>query len=233
MIHSLIEQARLAAPDAIVLPEDSRYFTEFYHARASGITRAFEAFVLVNPTSTTKIIDSSRFEDNDVVFESSFVLDARAPSVVQSGKSYLVPQGEYMPYLTSALLQLMGQGTIAAGLTNYFSYTPHPIVPTNKTIPVLFCFESVKPWQAKQIVGDETVFVAHPMSHAKFHTPYTLWHQLDTMLRVQAVYAQVPIVSAGNMVTGKAYLPDGTIDNGQVIYEDDGHYVTIVSWGAQ
>ena len=69
-------------------------------------------------------------------------------------------------------------------------------------------------------------FVAHPISHAWFHSSKILWQQQDVMLRIQARWQGIPIVSAGNMMQGKLYLPNGQIDNGEIIESGDGWNIT-------
>lgn len=91
---------------------------------------------------------------------------------------------------------------------------------------VLFCFESVRPDGVIELSNTRHLpFIAHPISHAWFHTPRVLWHQLDIMLKIQARQSGLPIVSAGNMTEGKLYLPDGTVHQGEVIGE--GKYYTL------
>jgi len=78
---------------------------------------------------------------------------------------------------------------------------------------VLFCFESVSPWGVRQIMQERgnVPFIAHPISHAWFNEPHILWQQLDSMLRVQAIWNQQYIVSVGNQTSGQVYTPTGTI----------------------
>jgi len=65
-------------------------------------------------------------------------------------------------------------------------------------------------------------FVAHIASHAWFHTPYTLWSQMELMLQVQAVWSKQYMVSVGNMMSGKLYTPDGSIEEMEVIEKGEG-----------
>jgi hypothetical protein len=91
---------------------------------------------------------------------------------------------------------------------------------------VLFCFESVNPQGVMAVKNSRQVeFIAHPISHGWFRTPTIFWRQLDVMLQVQARYSGIPIVSAGNMVTGKLYLPSGEIQTGNVV--GGGDYYTL------
>lgn len=144
----------------------------------------------------------------------------------QFDKQYLVPQGEYVPTLYGAILYLLGYGDVVARVAQDSSYRPGPLTQTTSLpsyIPgVLFCFESVSPVGVSSLQKNRPLpFVAHPISHAWFHTPHILWQQLDVMLQIKARYSGVPIVSAGNMVAGKLYLPNGEIVDGRVVGTGD------------
>ncbi len=131
-------------------------------------------------------------------------------------KQYLVAQGEYVPYITSFTLRMFGFGRSVAPLTERLSYRPGPYK-TQENFPthvpgVLFCFENIDPLSVRKLNSERTLpFVAHPISHAWFHNPESLWQQLDAMLKIHAVWNQVDIISAGNMVEGRRYTPAGTV----------------------
>jgi apolipoprotein N-acyltransferase len=78
---------------------------------------------------------------------------------------------------------------------------------------LLFCFEGISPTGVRQILEEreDTPFIAHPISHAWFHEPEEVWHQLDAALKVQAVWNDMTIASAGRHAKSKVYFPDGSI----------------------
>ncbi len=129
-------------------------------------------------------------------------------------KQFLVPQGEYMPYFYLTLLHLLGLGEAADAIAAKLIYRPGPYVSQAnfpKHIPgILFCFEEAHPLAVRRLVNERQLpFIANPVSHAWFNNPQSLWVQRDAMLKIQAVWNQVPIVTAGNMVTGAVYTPQG------------------------
>lgn len=121
------------------------------------------------------------------------------------------------------MLQTVGFGESLNYLSQSMSYRVGPW--TNQSsaaanVPgILFCFESFAPRGVRTLVEERTKmpFVAHIASHAWFHEPYTLWSQMETMLRVQAVWNQQYVVSVGNMMSGKVYAPNGAVINMKVL----------------
>jgi hypothetical protein len=79
------------------------------------------------------------------------------------------------------------------------------------------------------VQGREVPFIAHPISYAWFHDPVSMRHQYDSMLKIQAIWNQVSIVSAGNMVNGVMYTPQGEIIKPRVAAEGEGWQVSLVS----
>jgi apolipoprotein N-acyltransferase len=213
-------RASLGYPaEYILLPEDSRYFSSFYGTVSpKALVSQFE---FINGSTSAVIIDSGREElENGQTVLRATIFDGQAKTVHQFDKQYLVPQGEYVPYLYGAVMRLIGFGEAVEGIALDSSYSPGSLQQTGSLpgyIPgVLFCFESVRPDGVTSLTKKRAVpFIAHPISHGWFHQPTLMWQQLDVMLTIQARYSGVPIVSAGNMTQGKAYLPNGEIQKGE------------------
>lgn len=216
-----VEAAVTAAPDFILLPEDSRYLATMYPGKTSAQMLAHFQFTHRGTAST--LIDSARttLESGETVLRAT-LLDGISKTAYQFDKQYLVPQGEYTPYLYASIMRLVGYGAAVESIDRDSSYRPGPLVSAGDTpahLPgILFCFESVRPdgIQALSQVRPAP-FIAHPISHGWFHSPQILWSQLEVMLLVQARWSGVPIVSAGNMVAGKIYLPNGQVGSGETI----------------
>ncbi|MBY0538769.1 hypothetical protein K2P47_05240 [Patescibacteria group bacterium] len=220
-LQTAVTAAVTREADVILLPEDSRYvhtkFADF------NIQQVMTYWQFIHPDSKAVVIDSGRYttESGETVLRAS-ALDPKNGVVWQFDKQYLVPQGEYVPSAYGAVLRLLGYGTVVDVVAADSSYIPGPLtqtadVPTHVP-PVLFCFESVNPLGATTLQNTRPIsFIAHPVSHGWFHEPRILWQQLDVMLQVQARFSGVPIVSAGNMVEGKMYLPSGRIETGEII----------------
>ena len=183
---------------------------------------ALSQFMFTHQASQAVLIDTGRTElDSGATVLRATILDGHHNQTYQFDKQYLVPQGEYVPYLYGGVIRLFGYSSAMDTVARDSSYTPGPYVfdQVDKAadIPaVLFCFESVRPDAVHKIVTaqPDVPFVVHPISHSWFHSSQVLSHQLDTMLRIQARWSGVPIISAGNMSDGKSYLPNGVIATG-------------------
>lgn len=228
LLTTAINAAVAAHPDFILLPEESRLMSTVY-AGLSPET-ALSRFLFTHGNATTTLIDSGRIEAADGrTYLRATILDGLHKTTYQFDKQYLVPQGEYVPTLYASVLRLVGLGALVDRVEKDSSYRPGPLSQATTSnapsyIPgILFCFESVRPDGARALAQSQPVpFIIHPLSHSWFHTPEILWHQLDVMLAVQARWSRVPIVSAGNLVAGKLYAPDGTVSSGEVVQSGDG-----------
>jgi apolipoprotein N-acyltransferase len=224
-ISNAVDMALLLKPDAVLLPEDSRYLRSQFDDTEPKQSMAY--FQLLQKNTQTLLIDSGRFttESGETVLRAS-VFDGVSKNIWQYDKQYLVPQGEYVPYAYQTLLRLLGFGEVIDAVARESAYRPGPRKQTADApdyVPaLLFCFESVRPDAARTLKMERHApFVVHPISHGWFHTPKILWQQLDVMLQIQARYSGAPIVSAGNMVAGKLYLPTGEIIEGKVVGAGD------------
>ena len=213
-------------PNVIVLPEDSRYLSSQFNSLYPN--QAMSMFQFTHGNTNTTLIDSGRYttEAGMTVLRAN-IFDGVSKKLWQIDKQYLVPQGEYVPLVYSTALRLLGYGFVVDAVAIDSAYRPGPLTQTSELpnyIPgVLFCFESVRS-QAVRVLSetrDSIPFIAHPISHAWFHSPLILWQQLHVMLQLQSRYSGLPIVSAGNMATGKLYLPNGIIDSGEIIESGD------------
>jgi apolipoprotein N-acyltransferase len=224
-IATAVSATLTTKPNLIVLPEDVAYLDRVYHADEVGPTAAVEAFRLLEHDPQTRIVDTARTKISDDRFVSrSTVFGGGTSTIYQQDKIYLVPQGEYVPWLYRVGLRAVGYGATVDSLLEYMNYvvgTTSVVVSAPTEIPsVLFCFESVSPYQALRLAAARPhSYIVHPVSHGWFHMPTVLWQQLDMMLRIEAVGAGVPIISAGNLAEGKVYLPDGTTKIGTTTYE--------------
>ncbi len=210
-VEAALAAASKLSPTHVIFPEDARLTTHTTH------TEMMDTIKSMFPTAV--VIDSGRVED--VVYGTvlrSTIYDTTTNTISSFDKQYLVPQGEYVPFvyqLVITLLPLKSETKAAIGGTSYRSgiKSKNVEVPTG-TPAVLFCFESVTPWGAHEALRNraDVPFIAHVVSHGWFQTtPVQLWHQLDLMLTVQAVSSGLPIVQSSNAAPAKVYYPDGTI----------------------
>lgn len=224
-VRTAVDTAIEQAPEFVLLPEDSRYLSSQYDSLYPN--QAMSRFLFTHKNTETVVIDSGRYETSDgLTVVRANVFDGVSKKMWQFDKQYLVPQGEFIPYLYQTIFMLLGYTTEVAEVAQNSAYRPGPLLQTAALPPyipgVLFCFESISPTGVPQLMQARNLpFVAHPISHAWFHSPTVLWQQLDVMLQIQARYSGVPIVSAGNMSTGKLYLPTGEIEPGVVLMAGD------------
>lgn len=225
-INTSLNNAVLAAleeePDYILFPEDSRYFDQ---EKTVGSNK--ELFKLKFNEPNVVLIDSGRAEIGDKTVLQTFIYNGALNPVERVQKRYLVPQGEYIPSLYASFLSLLGYGETIKYLSGSMSFEVGSRTDQNKmagNLPgILFCFESTTPYGVRTLLKErpDIPFVAHPTSHAWFHEPKVLWHQFNTMLKVQAVWNQKYIVSAGNHVSGKLITPQGKVMDLDTVAEGD------------
>lgn len=229
-MESAVQAALELEPDYILLPEDARYFDQ-----RSDVDLVAAQFTFRTGNSDVIIVDSGRADDNEKAVVQSFVYNGQTNLVDQSHKRYLVPQGEFMPALYASALKLFGNNqvvdqfaqTVAFEVGSQTSQSDHATTSPG----VLFCFESVSPWGVRTIVAErgKVPFIAHPISHAWFNEPQSLWSQLTSMLQVQALWSQQYIVSAGNGVDAQVFAPNGFVTYPESISEGEHWQLRTVS----
>lgn len=207
-----LEEALVLDSDYILFPENSQVFDQ---SLASTTLRAYLQFRYGDATAV--LIDSGRVQTDQGVVAQAIIFNPDTSRIQQTQKQYLVPQGEYVPSLYAFVLKTFGFGEVVDLLQARFAHVPGESVEAalfDADMPaVLFCFESVSPTGVRSLLSDghDAPFVAHVVSHAWFNQSDTLQQQLDTMLRVQAVWNDIDIVSAGNQAAGKLYTSQGLI----------------------
>jgi apolipoprotein N-acyltransferase len=230
-VREAVEAALTLKPTYILLPEDSR----FTPARLSAET-AYRMFRFQNADPTVVLIDSGRVPlPGGESFLRSTIYDGISKSSFVVDKQYLVPQGEFLPYFTAVTLTWFGAQKTAKELKELLSYRPGP-EDSQKNLPsnlpgVLFCFESADPRGVRKLTkGREVPFIAHPISHARFHRSNILIYQQDLMLRTQAIWNKVAIVSAGNMADGALYTKEGKKVNPTKVLVGESWQISLVDW---
>ncbi len=204
---SIVQAALQQNTNYIILPEDFR-FTSYFDNPEDVFT-----FITNSTDQPVILVDSGRVEDPlyGTVLR-AYIYDSAHQKIHTFDKQYLVPQGEYVPFVYTQLiraLKLSPETTTALKNTSYVPGLPQQKVSIDDSIPaILFCFESVDPKGTQVIINRSVPFVAHIVSHAWFKNySYLLQNQLDTMLRVQAVYSQKNIIQAANSGDVKMYTP--------------------------
>ena len=207
IIQSAVDEALTHEPDIIILPEDARYVSNFFSPEAALNQLAEKA------ATSTILIDSARTElPGGRVVTRAYILDTGAMSVSTADKQYLVPHGEFMPYLSQFVLDRFGRAEIANQLETELEFTPGEAVTVSPhpNLGVLFCAESVMPVGVRNITTQKNIdLIAHPVSHGWFNDATMLEPQLDRMLLTQAMWNDIAIAQAGNQTGSKIYSPNG------------------------
>lgn len=214
MLHEIAVAAAADTIDVLVLPEDVR----LTHLVGDSVTT--HAYLeQVFDAQDTIVIDTARTTIDGDTRLRAYIYDLRAGAVYEFDKQYLVPQGEYVPYVYATLIRALAPEGMLRRSIDDTTYRPGVSQATLSMPPhvpaVLFCFESVAPVGAARAIGARAhvPFIAHTVSHSWFHRePHTLWHQLDAMLKVQARFTGVPIMQSANNTRAKIYTPLGTIE---------------------
>lgn len=205
VLMSAVEAAVVDGNQYVILPEGSG-FNRLFQSDAEVL-----AYLDLLSPGDVVLVDSSWFRSSSSqAFFRAFIYDTKTMQVYELDKQYLVPQGEFMSYLFGTVMRLAGLETEADTLNNFYRGEPgEKVWQTNwpAHLPgVLFCFESVDPFGVRRAAhGDSVPLVAHIVSHAWFHEPHILWHQLDQMLRVNTRFANVPLYQAANLYEAKEY----------------------------
>jgi len=216
--NDLVRYALVSESDVIILPEDSR-FTGFF-------VNEEQVFSFISSITDRDVIliDSMRVEEEGKTVLRAYIYDTSNNTRYEFDKQYLVPQGEYIPWVYQGLIALLGPQDFTHKAVTDTVYEPginQSDINLPKNIPpVLFCFESVTPFGVFKANRDTAPFVAHLVSHGWFkREPQILWHQLDAMLRTQALFNRVPIVQSANLAPAKIYWPDGSTEFPKIIAE--------------
>lgn len=214
----------------IILPEGARFNDAMQSANAlAGRLRFLTA------DAEVVLIDSGRAELNavDTALRAT-VYDGVSKAAWQVDKQYLVPQGEYVPVYFGELFKLIGMGDRVAEVGKVFDFVPGPL-DDQSVLPahlprILFCHSSADPVAVRELLADgaEVPFIAHPISHAWFGGSQVLKDQQTAMLRIQALWNDIAIVSAGNKTSGELYAENGEVRIPTEVGSGDGWMVSVI-----
>lgn len=190
----------------VILPEDARYLFV-----REGNGQIVDGYPLLN------VIDTSRVNFSDGPRLRTYAYNSETKSVSLHDKQYLVPFGEYMPYVAGLFMRGVGLGQAVETVQNEYGYrtgVPVTDVEYDHTLPpVLFCYESVVPYSVQKLArAGDWPYVAHVVSHSWFEDSHGMMkYQLSSMLRVQAVWGGVYILQSANMAPVAVYTPTGSM----------------------
>ncbi|MCB9810718.1 MAG: hypothetical protein H6779_02720 [Candidatus Nomurabacteria bacterium] len=222
-VSKAVAAALETKPDYLVLPEGVGLNPHNLTPKAAYNLFRFN---YSDPETVVVFTSTAKLSSEKLTTVRSIIYDGKNKTSWYADKQYLTPQGEFLPYLYTGFLRLFGQTDVLARIDKRSYFKPGPQasqVDFSADIPgILFCYGVVDPVRVRQAVqGRENVpFVAHPFSHAWFHDSKILRSEIDNMLKIQAVWSRVSIISAGNMGEGALYTAGGKKVIPEIIKED-------------
>lgn len=195
------------SPDIIILPEDSRVVASL---KMLGVEKAIKA---IAGDKETLIIDSARVIDP--LYKAPtlkfFFLNTKTGRLDESDKIFLTPHGEYMPYITEALLNITGNQRwvetfkglrqVSRGkqiqLTNFKGIK----------LGAVACLEVMSSEVNSKLVSGGAAFLVNTASHSLFNGSSYLYDQIFNMSKIRAVENNRYYVQAGN------FVPSFVLDN--------------------
>ena len=212
MLESITRSSR--EPDIVIFPEDARLISTLLASNRVDefIGQRFE-------DQEVLVIDSARVEISpDESRSRMFYYNTKTKEISNTDKLFLAPQGEYIPFLYSAISRLVGQGKIITALTESRSYTAGDgvlTVPIHDTaIGGLFCSDVFSPVFYGNVTRSGAEVLLNVASQSWFHNSNTLYTQVRRVAQVRAVENNRYFVQASN------FSPSFVISNtGEVLYE--------------
>ena len=223
ILHKAVREALKTGATTVVLPEDARFGFDV------SSTTLFEELASMSHAPGAVVVDSYRTHSTDSsVTLRAYIYDIDAQTTYSYDKKYLVPLGEYVPYLFSGIRSTFSHDTTFSPM-QYTQGTAQIVSDAPTYIPsVLFCFENIAGSLAKEVVHTHSAaLMVHPVSHSWFHAFAALENQERQTLIVQSLYTGVPIVQAGNMAPNVLYTPDGKVHEGTIYRTGEKYSITL------
>lgn len=218
-----IAEALQAGATTVVLPEDAR----FGDLKSDDVL--YRTLSELPHTPGAVVVNSSRTDvSSTTAVTRAYIYDIDTHHTYHVDKQFIVPMGEYLPYLHTEAIRALGGEDFFANMT-HVPGTAALDVSTPNTIPnVLFCFEggATSLVRGKAAVH-QSPLMAHPVSHGWFHQPYTLWNEERQMLIVQALYTGEAILQAGNNAPTELYRADGSTSLGTIVAAHESSVVVL------
>jgi len=215
-----VAEALAAHASVVLLPEAAQV------AGNGGSNAMLQTLRRMPHDHNAVVVDSyDTVEPDGAAYARGYIYDIDASSTYTTDKRFVVPVGEFMPYFHHSVVSALGGNAFFEGMflrqgDREIPSDAPPYIPS-----VLFCFESDSSEIAH--IKSNRSLIMHPVSHAWFHTPTTLWNQERQVLIVQSLYTRRPILQAGNMAPSALYIPNGSVESGTVVGADE-HHATIL-----
>ncbi len=200
--------ATLVAPhvtaEALLLPESAAFAR---YARDANMVPQVPLF-----------IDAESVRSNDGNTHARSIFVYRDGRIETSDKQFILPLGEYVPYISHGVLALVGNKAFQEQVRNtrsYVSGTHTKLAQVGSgNMAVRFCDEVMSPYLYARDVEKGASVLANVSSYSWFHGSRTVFAQMQSIAKVRAVEEGRWYVQSGNM--SPAYMLD---NRGMVVTE--------------
>lgn len=186
--HALLDTVRAwhengGSADIVLFPEGGKN-TELSEAEARSLAHTLG--------SNTRLIDSGIVEDEGVLFERAFIRNTEGIVEDTYDKVFLVPQGEYTPWLAQMVLQIPGAALLRENIHRAErSYGRGRGMKTtvleNIPVGVLFCSDILSPILSKKIAESGAQIFLNPSSLAALHGSTRAEYVFLSIARIRAI----------------------------------------------
>ncbi|MEX2340790.1 MAG: apolipoprotein N-acyltransferase, partial [Candidatus Paceibacterota bacterium] len=143
------------------------------------------------------------------------------------GKQFLLPFGEYLPYIYVWPMRLLGQGELLNKVQSLRGYQPgvNNINPTisDTSVAVRFCDEVLSPTLYRKQVKNGANVLVNISSLSWFHGSLPVYKQLQNIAKVRAVENGRWYIQSGNMAP--AFILD---HHGRVVEESERETLSVI-----
>ncbi len=200
---SFVKDASNKGADIILLPEDSHLFVPF---------TTYTVGEFLPPGSSSIVTDSGEIIASDGSRPERVYEDTIEGVTGIRDKLVLTPQGEYIPLLFSAPLNILGGRNELQKFDTSRGFTTGkgigiPLTSNGAQASVLFCLEVMDPGLALSLKEHERLnLILVPASHLIFKPSKSLEQDTLRYARAQAVESELPLASS--VLQGTAFVLD-------------------------
>lgn len=202
--------------DVLVFPENAVFLRSIPQSESAAVWR--ELRDIGRDGKLPLSIDSQDIRQESGELFSRLEYAGSDEGTVYSYKQFLLPLGEYVPYVYRAGLQLFGGRGLLERVVNVRAYARGPSAATASvngiTLAARFCDEVMSPELYRQQVVHGANMLVNLSSQSWFHGSHLVYEQMKAIARVRAVSLGRWYVQSGNMAP--AFVLD---QYGQVVGE--------------
>jgi apolipoprotein N-acyltransferase len=170
------------SPDALIFPEDARFIIGI----APESRRLFFSDMLGD--GEKMIIDSAHAINNGKIIPTASFYNTKTDTLTASEKQVLIPNGEYLPWITFLPLKIAGAGDIIRGFLETRSFEKGGSAASAQygslKMSALLCSEIFSPSLLRKDPFDQSDIIVNLSSHAIFHGSPLLDNQTIALAKI-------------------------------------------------